>query len=314
MGGWSLVHPASHLALTAAALLFLATLAFVVPTLVAMRRRTAVDATVWADRLRRDDGAAWATDRVIRSVEASCDRAGVVFPGVVRIVVGPVVRLDLAAPTVAPPAPWTATPDGRSWSAPMGSLQEIPLVGAPSDAFATVVALGGGEDGTVLVDLRRVGGFVALSGDRTARSAVARRVVDQVHTDPWSAGTPVLSVGIEQGTMPGTAQVSLRDAIAAVTEDATAGLLVLASIPGGSDGAELARLLERPGGRWAAVVLSTGPLARWTLEARRDGTLVSDVLGTVRWMDTALSEPVDTDEVEEPSTEPQDVPAGRVGA
>jgi hypothetical protein len=298
---WSFVHPVSHLVLSAAALLFLATLAFVVPTIVALRRRTTTEAIAWADVPQREAGAAWATDRVLRSVEASCHDAGVGFPGFVRAVVGTTVRLDLASPTVAPPAPWTTTPDGRSWSAPMWALQAVPLTTAAGTDFATVVGLGGDADGAVLVDLRRVGGFVALGGDTTARGAVARRVVDQVRTDPWSVGTTVLTVGVGDVVSGGpTTSVSVAEALAAVSADATPGLLVVRDVPGGADGRELARLLERPGGRWAAVALRPSALARWTLDCRRDGTLVSDELGTVRWMDLALSTPsaVPTDAVE----------------
>jgi hypothetical protein len=289
---WSFVHPVSHLVLSVAALLFLATLAFVVPTIIALRRRTATEAIAWADVPQREAGAAWATDRVLRSVEASCRAAGVGFPGFVRAVVGTGVRLDLASPTVAPPEPWSTTPDGRSWSAPMWALQAIPLTAAPSTGFATVVGLGGDADGAVLVDLRQVGGFVALGGDATARTAVARRITDQVRTDPWSVGTTVLTVGVADGTLGAASSVSVAEAVAAVTADATPGLLVVREVPGGADGRELARLLERPGGRWAGLSLRPSSLARWTLDCRRDGTLVSDELGTVRWMDLALTAPL----------------------
>lgn len=286
---WSLSHPESHLMLTMSVVLFLGALAFVVPTIIAHRRRPVSDAAAWADLPRREEGAAWATDRVLRSVEASCTVARVGFPGFVRAVVGPTVRLDLASPTVAPPEPWQTTPDGRSWSAPMWALQAVPLGQSPSTQFATVVGLGSDQDGAVLVDLRRASGFVALDGDRTARAAVARRIVDQVRTDPWSVGTPVLTVGIRGGEFGPADAVSVGQAVAAVTADATPGLLVVHGVPGGSEGRELARLLERPGGRWAALSMSPDPLARWTLDCRRDGTFVSDEFGVVRWVDQLLS-------------------------
>lgn len=286
---WSFAHPESHLLLTMSVVLFLGTLAFVIPTIVAVRRRTATDALAWADQVRRDPAAPWGIDRVLRAVDASCAAAGVVFPGAVRILVGTTVRLDLASPTIAPPQPWTATPDGRSWSAPMWALQAVPLTAPAPNEFATVVSLGTDGDENVLVDLRRVRGIVALRGEQAARDAVLRRVVDQVRTDPWATGTAVLSVGT--GSTLGVA-VSVRDAIAAVAADATPGLLVVAKVPSGEDGRELARLLERPGGRWACVAAAPHPLARWTIEARRDGTHVSDVLGTVRWMDVGLSMPL----------------------
>lgn len=285
---WSFVHPESHLLLTMSVVVFLGTLAFVIPTIVAVRRRTATDALAWADQVRRDPAATWGTDRVLRAVDASCAAAGVVFPGAVRILVGSTVRLDLAAPTIAPPPPWTATPDGRSWSAPTWALQAVPLTGAAPEEFATVVPLGTVGDEVVLVDLRRVGGIVALRGEPAARDAVLRRVVDQVRTGPWASDTVVLGVGTASAAMT---SVSVRDAIAALTSDATPGLLVVSRVPSGADGRELVRLLERPGGRWACIACAPHASARWTIEARRDGTHVSDVLGTVRWADVGLSVP-----------------------
>ena len=310
---WDFLHPASHLVLTCAALLFVATLAFVVPVIVALRRRTATDAIAWADRVRRDDATAWALDRVLRSVEASCRTAGVVFPGFVRASIGPTVRLDLTAPTVAPPEPWTATPDGHSWSAPMQALQAVALTEDASVRFATVVGLGTDQDGSVLVDLAAVGGVVALGGDRAARTALARRVVDQVRTDPWSRTTPVLTVGIRGDEFGTVASVSVAEAVATVAADATPGLLVVQSLPGGADGRELVRLLERPSGRWAVIALQPSPLARWTLECRRDGTSTSAELGAVRWMDLGLSEPV-VDEAAPTAAPTETAPAQTAGA
>jgi hypothetical protein len=289
---WDFLHPVSHLVLTCAALLFAATLAFVVPVMVALRRGTATDAIAWADRVRRDDATPWAVDRVLRSVEASCRVAGVVFPGFVRAAVGATVRLDLTSPTVAPPEPWTATADGRSWSAPMHALQAVALTEDASAGFATVVGLGTDEDGSVLVDLSAVAGVVALGGDRAARVALARRVVDQVRTDPWSRTTPVLTVGVRADLFGPAASVSVAEAVATVAADATPGLLVVQSLPGGADGRELVRLLERPSGRWAVLAMQPSPLARWTLECRPDGTSTSAELGTVRWTDLGLSGPV----------------------
>jgi hypothetical protein len=302
--GYSLVRPLDHLLLTIAVVVFVACVAVVAPVVVASRRRTSTDAVVWADRVRRDDGAAWAADRVLRSIEATCARARVGFPGMLRGVLGPIVRLDLAAPTAAPPEPWTATPDGRSWSAPMSALQSIPLLDVPSTEFASVVTLGSGPDGTVLVDLRRANGMIAFVGDRDARRAVVRRIVDQLVHDPWSATTLVLAVGVRGAEVGPVTPVSVSEALAAVAADENPGVLVLAEPLSGADGRELARLLERPSGHWAVLVLRATPLARWTLDVGRDGMMTSAELGPVRWVDVALSEPVD-----EPTSAPDDAPA-----
>lgn len=287
---WSFLTPESHLLLTMSVVVLLGALAVVVPTIVALRRRTSTDALVWADQVRRDPAAAWAVDRVLRGIEASCAGAGVLFPGAVRITIGHTVRIDVASPTIAPPAPWTATPDGRTWSAPMWALQAVPLVGGAPVEFATAVSVGTREDETVVVDLRRVRGIVALRGEGAARAALLVRVVEQFTAAPWAAGTTVLEVGSPVGV--GTA-VTVHEAIAAVTADATPGLLVVSRVPVGADGRELARLLERPGGRWACIAAAPDPLARWTITVRRDGTHVSDELGTLQWAALGRSVPVD---------------------
>jgi hypothetical protein len=307
---WSFLHPASHVVLGIAVLVFVATVAIALPTVIAMRRGTSTDAVAWADLLRRDDGSVWTTDRVLRSVAASCRAAGVVFPGFVRASIGTTVRLDLAAPTVAPPVPWTSTVDGRSWSAPMAALQALGLVDAPVDRFATVVGFGSDTDGTVVVDLAAIGGVVALDGDRAARRAVAHRIADQVRTSPWSTATSVLTVGVADGELGAARSVSVTEALATVTADATPGLLVVRAMPGGAEGRELARLLERPSGRWAVVALQPGPLGRWTLTCRRDGVLTSPELGTVRWMDAALSTPVTPAADADPEPVPTAQPVG----
>lgn len=213
------------------------------------------------------------------------------FPGFVRAVVGSEVRLDLATPVPTPPHPWMTTFDGRQWSAPMAELQGMSLPTPAGPDHGTVVVLGSSPDGTVVVDLRRALGPIAIVGAWDARLAVVRRVVDQVRAHPWSAGTAVLSVGLARTAVPGAEHVSVSGAVAAVAADAQPGLVVLTAIPGGSEGRELRRLLDRPGGRWAVLVVRSTDGARWVLDARRDGALESDVLGTMRWTDVPVHEP-----------------------
>lgn len=305
---WSAIEPLDHLAVTIAAILFVGAVAFTVPVLVGRRRGQALDAVRWADGSRREDAAAWGTDRVLRAARASCVQAGFVFPGIVRCTVGSTIDLDLAAPTIGPPAPWTTTPDGRVWSASMASLQAIGLDDSRGEDFAVVVALGGSVSAsapapgsttagtTVLADLRRAGGPIQFTGDTEAVRAVARRIVDQLHTDPWSVTTPVLSVGVRTGDLGTTAPVSLADGIAAVRENSSPGLLVLASAPRGANATALSTALALPGNRWAVIVLGRVRYGRWSFAVSRDGTMTSPEFGALRWADIALSVPIDTRE------------------
>lgn len=258
-----------------------AAVAFVLPSLIAIRKRPATDALAWADFVQRDPASHWAADRVIRALEASCSAAGVVFPGAVRILVGSTVRIDLVSPTIGPPEPWVTTPDGRTWSAPMAALQAVPLQDASPGQFTTTVAVGVDADSSVLVDLSNVRGVVALSGDRGARSAVLHRVVEQLRSQPWTTSTALRGVGVDLGPLVPT---TMRAAVAAIAADDGPGLLVVSKVPSDADGRELARLLERPGGRWACISMTPHAAARWTLEARRDGTHVSDMLGLLDWV------------------------------
>ncbi|KQO59959.1 hypothetical protein [Curtobacterium sp. Leaf261] len=326
---WSAIEPLDHLAATIAAILFVGAVAFTVPVFVGRRRGQAPDAVRWADGSRREDAAAWGVDRVLRAARTSCVQAGFVFPGIVRCTVGVTIDLDLAAPTIGPPAPWTTTPDGRVWSTSMASLQAIGLDDTRGEDFAVVVALGttvgagqpadagasaaagvtaGATAGaTVLADLRRAGGPIQLTGDADAVRAVARRIVDQLHTDPWSMTTPVLSVGLRSGDLGTTAPVSLADGIAAVRENSSPGLLVLASAPRGANATALSAALALPGNRWAVIVLGRVRHGRWSFDVSRDGTMSSPEFGDLRWADIALSAPIDTREPDE-ADEP---PAGR---
>jgi hypothetical protein len=284
-----LLHPLDHLALTVAVIIVAAVLAFAVP--VALGRRNAPhDAVARGEAIRREPNAAWAVDRALRVLVDACARDGVGFPGALTVTMGPAaVSAALARPTVAPPAPFLTPPDGRVWSAPMDLVQRYPLDDAPSDEFATAVALGSSEAGLVVADLRRVHGIVAIGGDRGARRAVARRIVDQIVTNPWSASTDLITVGLRDDEVPAGRTMSVRDALAAVTTPSTRGVVVFGKLPSGQDGTDLLAALEAPGNRWGVVVLAAAQDARWQLTAHTDGRLTSEVLGELRWADLALS-------------------------
>lgn len=283
------VHPFGNLALTIAVLLVVATLAFTVPMMLSARRRRSTDAVDWADQVRADPAGTWTVDRVLRVLVDACARDQVGFPGMVRLVVGvDRVDVDLASPTVAPPAPWSTTIDGRTWSAPLARLQAEPVRGDRGDDFATTVALGSSPDGRVFVDLARAHGAVALDGDRAAVLAVTRRLADQLASSPWASGTALARVGLSDDELSLGAALSLDDALARVIENSRPGVLLLAAVPGRDAWSSLKAALERPDNRWGVVLTTSAADARWSFTARRDGSLSGEAFSDLRWVDVAL--------------------------
>ncbi|WP_423922498.1 hypothetical protein ACPEEZ_02860 [Frigoribacterium sp. 2-23] len=284
------VHPFGNLALTIAVLLVVATAAFTVPVLISSRRVQKADAITWADDVRADPGATWAVDRLLRVLWAACARENVTFPGLLRVVVGlDSVVVDLATPAVAPPRPWRASGDGRTWTADTADLQEEGLAEGAGDRFATVVAVGSSDTGRVLVDLHSLHGALAIDGDRAARLAVTRRLADQLVSSPWSRGAAVVRVGLGDDELGVGASLSLSDALGVVIANTGPGLLVLSDRPSSSAWLMLRQALERPGSRWGVVLLGRDRDVRWQLTAHRDGTLASDHLGPLRWVDVPLT-------------------------
>jgi len=209
---------------------------------------------------------------------------------VVRLVVGPDrVDVDLVTPTVAPPAPWSATVDGRTWSASLAALDADGVVGGRLEHFATTVALGSSSDGRTHVEFARAHGPVSVSGDRPAVLAVARRIADQLATTPWSSETALATVGLTRDEVPLGAVLSLDDAVGRVVENTRPGVLLLADVPGREAWAALRAALERPDNRWGVVVLTGSADARWSFIARRDGRLEAGPFGDLRWVDVALT-------------------------
>ncbi|MET4053741.1 hypothetical protein ABID81_003122 [Frigoribacterium sp. PvP054] len=284
------VHPFGNLALTIAVLLVVVTLSFTLPLVVAARKDRSTVAVDWADQVRADPAGTWTVDRVMRALIGSCEREHVVFPGMVRLVVGlDRVDVDLASPTVAPPAPWSTTVDGRTWSASLAALHADGVAGDRSGHFSTTVALGSSPDGRTHVELAHARGPVAVSGDRAAVVAVARRIADQLATSPWSSATALATVGLTHDEVALGAVLSLDDAVARVVENGRPGVLLLADVPGRDAWAALRAALERPDSLWGVVVLTATAEARWSFTARRDGRLEAGPFGELRWVDVALS-------------------------
>ncbi|MBD8610252.1 hypothetical protein IFT77_07110 [Frigoribacterium sp. CFBP 13729] len=285
-----MLEPFGDLALTVAGLLTVAVLAFTIPVWVASRRVVKVEAVAWADDVRGDPSATWAADRALRVLLASCEREHVVFPGLARVVVGlERIDVDLVTPTVAPPAPWSTSRDGRRWSAPVELVQLEALPPRRPEGLATVVALGSSAEGRVLVGLHALHGVLGIDGDRSARLAVACRIADQLATSPWSRSTAVLRVGVRDDEVAAGALLSLDDALDVVVTGASSGVLFLSEVPSASAWTALRSALERPENGWGVVLLARHDQVRWQLTARRDGTLVGDAVGELRWVDVALN-------------------------
>ncbi len=265
---WSFLTPESHLLVTMSVVVLLATLALVVPTIVALRRRTSTDALAWADQVRRDPAAAWAVDRVLRAVDASCAAANVLFPGrgahhdrdhrphrrrladdrPARAVDGDARRPHVVRPDVG--APGGAA---RGWRA--GRVRDGRVVRHGPGRHRAGRPAPRGRDPR---PPRRTGRPRGPAGP-PGRAAADRPLGGRHHRARRRHGHPA-----------GTAAVSVRDAIAAVTADATPGLLVVSRVPpartaGNSPDCSNGRAAGGPASRWPRTRSPAG-------RSRRDAT------------------------------------------
>jgi hypothetical protein len=186
----------------------------------------------------------------------------------------------------APQAPWQAETDGV-WTRPAETAAGRPIRG---DAVAPcLVRVGGGEDGTLFVDLTWLDGVLAIGGSAgVAIDVLANLLADLARFRP---DLPVLSVPGFGGEPPGLPQAAVR--LRSVTELRATGpgpetddgmvrlaarrrslttLAVIAETPSADEAAHLLAACG-PGTGQVAIVLGDLPGARWRWNAEADGNV-----------------------------------------
>ncbi len=93
----------------------------------------------------------------------------------------------------APPLPWRAAADGKSWTVRAADLEGLTAI-APAP-YPALVNLASSHGFDVLIDLEYASGVIAIGGEATvAREVVMSSVVD-LATHPWSDNVEVTMVG-----------------------------------------------------------------------------------------------------------------------
>jgi nucleoid-associated protein YgaU len=218
------------------------------------------------------------------------------------------VVLHLSGSTVAPERPWTASPDGQSWT-----LQASDLVAANGHVpapYPSLVNVAESHGFDVLVDLELAPGLVAVGGNvNTARETVMSMAVD-LSTHAWSDDVKVVMVGFGDrlGSLVG-ARIKAVDTVdealadlgatgsqASVVNDLGLGgvlagrqrgraadlnpvVLFLSGAPTTEQAQRIAQLTSS--GRTALSVVSVGdtPSARWRFVVDEGGHFDAAVLG-----------------------------------
>ncbi|WP_052720240.1 hypothetical protein [Actinoplanes rectilineatus] len=234
-----------------------------------------------------DPMGAWAVDRVLRVLATACRQTGRPFPALAVAEVDPArVVLRLAVPDDRPAEPWTASENGRVWTAAFLALQAAPVDLAVPVPDRRLVSLGAVDDTRILLDLGQCHGIVAVTGPGPALRTLARTWLAELSANAWSAKVPLVAAGFGADG-PGGA-VAVRDAAAALDSLGTpeagtpSGVVILAEPPQARVAAALAEVVAAPGrDGWSVVAFGGAAGARWEFTLHPDGRLDTGVLGIV---------------------------------
>lgn len=209
----------------------------------------------------------------------------------------------------APPAPWRAAADGKSWTARAAELDGLAATApAPYPALVNIASSHGFD---VLIDLEYASGLIAVGGDAAVGREVVMSSVVDLATHPWSDNVEVTMVGfgddisdvapdrvravadLDEALDRVEAQVGQASSLLArlgvsgvLTGRGTARhpeltpRVVVTSAPPTAEQTQRIRAISS-GGRtaFAAVCVGDAPGARWRFAVDRTGHLDLGVLG-----------------------------------
>lgn len=223
-----------------------------------------------AYRMPVDRSAAWTIDRALKALTTACDDEGIAFPGAYLVTVDAVsVGVTVSTPSAKAPAGWTASSDGRTWSAQLAALQASSVRATGGYSFAGLVMLGASDDGQVLLDLDQAAGPISVDGPKAAVDGIVEAWRTELTTNPWSATVRVARVN-------GRGEPDLEGA-ANLLADLAAGeraLIVFEEPPSRSQAAALRALLAPAATATAWILIKgTAPAATWKFTT--DGSVLS---------------------------------------
>ena len=224
-----------------------------------------------------DRSAAWTIDRALKALTTACDDEGIAFPGVYLITADAAsVTITVSKPSAKAPARWTASSDGRTWSAQLAALQAASVRDSDGHSFAGLVMLGASDDGQVLLDFDQAAGPISVDGPKGAVDEIVEAWVTQLTTSPWSATVRVARISTRN-------EPDLQSA-ADLLADLGAGeraLIVFEESPSRSHTAALRALLTSATTVWI-LIKGTAPVATWKFTAAGD-VLSSGFLPDIRY-------------------------------
>ena len=224
-----------------------------------------------------DRSAAWTIDRALKALTTACDDEDIAFPGVYLVTVDAAsVRITVSKPSAKAPAGWTASSDGRTWSAQLAALQTSNVRDTDGHSFAGLVMLGASDDGQVLLDLDQAAGPISVDGPKGAVDEIVEAWGTQLTTNPWSATVRVARIHARNEPNLESAENLFADL--AVGERA---LIVFEGPPSRSQTAALRALFASATTAWV-IIKGTAPVATWKFTTD-GGVLSSGFLPDIRY-------------------------------
>jgi hypothetical protein len=224
-----------------------------------------------------DRSAAWTIDRALKALRSACDDEGIAFPGVYLVTVDAAsVRVTVSKPSARAPAGWTASSDGRTWSAQLAALQTSNVRDTDGHSFAGLVMLGASDDGQVLLDFDQAAGPISVDGPKGAVDGIVEAWRRELTTNPWSAPVRVARINARNEPNLESAENILAD-----LDAGERALIVFEESPSRAQTAALRALIASATTPWI-LIKGTAPAATWKFTAG-GGVLSSGFLPDIRY-------------------------------
>lgn len=254
-----------------------------------LRKRKSPLSTSRPNAVANDGSSSWTIDSALKIVTAACDREQIAFPGLYLVTVDATsIHLLLSTPSAKPPEGWTASSDGRTWSATLAYLQTQSVPAESNGQFSGLATLGTTDTGRVLLDFDMARGAVTVEGAAAAVSDVVESWLTQLTGSPWSGSPQVARLFAH-----GTAQQEGIDDFLARVDQAEHGIAVVEETPTRAQGEAIRALYSSPDFRWIVIVKGGLASASWKF-AVRDGLLTSGFLPDIHHNASAGSRPAAT--------------------
>jgi hypothetical protein len=229
--------------------------------------------TTPADR----SSAAWTIDRALKALTTACDGEEIAFPGVYLVTVDAAsVRVTVSRPSVRAPAGWTASSDGRTWSAQLAALQASDVRDTGGHSFAGLVMLGASGDGQVLLDLDQAAGPISVNGPKGAVDEIVEAWITELTTNPWSGTVRVARINGRNEP-----NLEIVENLLADLDAGERALIVFDEPPSRSQTAALRASFTSATTAWI-LIKGNAPVATWKFTAN-GGVLSSGFLPDIQY-------------------------------